>query len=322
MADGDTKYVGEQQIESDEDEVVFNFRQLPMRGPTPPIENHGKGDEPGTPNKKSPWNKPVKIEYYSGEQPWPVWHRMFEKIAMLNGWKKELPNRLFAHLKGPALEVACSMPDRELEDYTSLVTTLDNQFGPAKQSELHLAELRSRKKKSSESFRELGRDIRKLSGLAYSTASYEERERLARVHFIDAIPEPEIKFLILQRKTSNLDEAVQAAEEIAGYKRWIDFDSEKSEPRQRGRHVNAVSVGDSFTECMKQNTESLKKVEETLAAMLSKQEDQNKRNRGFNQRNTRCYNCNQLGHLRRDCPAPITYQGNANRPSQRDVPRS
>jgi hypothetical protein len=101
-----------------------------------------------------------------------------ERIARLNNWNHEMANRLFAHLRGAPLEVSCGLPDHELENYNNLVEVLASQFGPARQKELHVVELRNLKLKDGKSFRELARSIRRLSELAYD-ANYEERERLS-----------------------------------------------------------------------------------------------------------------------------------------------
>ena len=316
MAEGDNPNLSNG-MESEDEEVMFNnFHQLPLRPPTPPRVPvlPDRGDNRQNPPPRPHFGKSMKIEHYTGKQSWPIWIKMFEKIAKLNGWwGDDLASCLFAHLQGPALEVACNLPDNELENYVSLVTALKNQFGPAKQSELHLADLRNRTKNPEESYRELGRDIRKMSNLAYSDASYEERERLARVHFIDAITDNEMKFLILQRESNTLDEAIQLAEKLAGYKKWVNQDETK---KSRNRHVNAVTGEETMNAMLKQNEATFGRLENVMQKLLENQEEELKRKN----KPKCCYNCRQPGHIARECPAP-RIPGNSDRPRPRGGPR-
>jgi hypothetical protein len=306
MAEGDNHR--DTTLESDDEEVTF---QIP-RGPTPPIR-HAAGDGP---SQYKAWDKPIKIETFSGEkQPWRVWHRMFERIAGINKWEEERANRLFSLLRGPALEVACGLPDHELEHYDNLVHALDCQFGPARQAELHLAELRNRKKKPEESFRELGRAIKRLSTLAYDTSPYEVRERLAKADFIAAIPDKELKIMILQGKPSNLEEAVGLAEENAGYRKWAGETEGKS--KSSVRNVNNKDDETLISQFMKTNMENMQKIQEAVSQLTISQNQRRKKPRS----EIICYNCSQLGHYSNECTEP-RHQGNDQRPATRGARRS
>ena len=322
MAEGGEEHVHDvdpNEDESDDDEVILNFDRLGAREPTPPPLPRGGGDGPHVPRRGNAWQKPIKVEYFSGDnQPWPVWKRMFERIATLNGWQNELPNRLFAHLRGQALEVACSLPDRELENYERLIGIFDRQFGPTKQKQLHLAELRNRFKKPTESYRELGREIKRLCALAYPEMDYEARQPYAKMHFCEAITETEIKLLILQSNTATLEDAMQMAEELTGYRKCIKDEAER-QSKGRGRLVNAIAADDPLTECMKQNTESMKKMQDVLEKVLTNQEEEKKRRSNSK---PKCWNCGQSGHLRGNCPLPLVpVPGNFNGPRMGGVPR-
>ena len=53
---------------------------------------------------------------------------------------------------------------------------LEDRFAPPNQTELYKVQLRERRQKASESLSELGQDIRRLTNLAYPTATTELRE--------------------------------------------------------------------------------------------------------------------------------------------------
>ena len=312
----------EPEIESEDEEVQLNFQGMAIRDPTPPIRN-GKGDGP-VPAPRGNWGKPVKVEPYAGElQSWPVWFRMFEKIAVINGWQEEKANWLFSFLRGPALEVACTLSDVELEDYNSLVDALDNQFGPTKQIELNIAELRNRRKRPTESYRELGRAIKKLSGLAYSTLNYDQRDKYAKVHFTEAITEKEIKLLVVQGKPATLDEAIKLAEEISSYRTWVNEDEDRYSGREN-RHVNLVGEtgeNSAILESLKTTTNTMARLGTSMEKMIKEQQDRSPRRYPQTPKELRCWNCSQLGHRQADCRLPLQ-PGNEVRPEPRGVRRS
>ena len=320
MADDNVENVDQIENESDDEEVIINFDRMGVREPTPPPAQRDRGDGPNIPARDNAWGKPVKIENFTGDnQPWPVWRRMFERIATLNGWQNELPNRLFAHLRGQALEVACGLPDRKLEDYESLVEVLERQFGPTKQKQLHLAELRNKVKKPTESYRELGREIKRLCALAYPDMDYEARQPYAKMHFCEAISEIEIRLLILQSNTTTLEDAMQMAEELTGYRKCIKDETEK-QGKNRNRLVNAVTAESSLAESLKHNADNMKKMQDVLEKVLNNQEEEKKKKTPTR---PRCWNCGQIGHLRGDCPMPVAPpQGNFYGPRMRGAPRS
>jgi hypothetical protein len=251
------------------------------------------------------------VDYFTGEQqPWHVWLRMFERIAKINGWEREMAHRLFSHLRGPAHEVACGLQDLELEHYACLVRVLESQFGPSKQSELHLAELRNRKMKSNESFREIGRDIKKMSALAYNCC-YEERERQAKADFITALPDRDLRVMVLKDRPASLEEAIRLAEENSGYRKWAG-DIDKGTKNQV-RNVSTEDGEMTLASCVKNNAEGIKQLQSTLN-QLANQRTYSRRRKPRSE--IMFYNCHQVGHYSSECQEP-RFQENEIRPTQR-----
>ncbi len=304
--------------ESDSDsEVVFNDCVRHLDDPSSPTR-YDRGDEPRCSKRDGFSRKEVKVDYFSGEgQSWPVWRHMFERIARMNGWGAELASQLFAHLRGSALEVACGLPDGDLEVYESLVNVLNLQFGPGRQAELHLAELRNRVKRPQESFRELGRSISKLCSLAYPDGTYEERQRHAKVYFVDAVPDSELRMMILQGRPTNLDEAIGLAEELDGYRRLEKQRCASKFNHGRGmlRNVNATNENEGTDDRMK-------RIEDMIGHLCDKIVPSPRRQQSDTRRDKKCFNCGELGHIARRCVNPSRFAKNDRRPGPRDGQRS
>jgi hypothetical protein len=273
---------------TEDDEIVFNVQRHGDRGDGPP--------------RNEMRNKPIKVDNFSGDtQSWTIWHRMFEKIARINEWEHELATHLFGLLRGPALEVACGLPDEDLENYNSLVNVLETQFGPGRQAGKHLAELRNRIKSDTESFRELGRSISKLCSLAYPESTYEERQRHAKIYFVEAILESELRVMISTARPANLDDAICLAEEFEGIRRL-----ERQRNNQKGSNRSNVRNVNTETKEADQSGQMTKI--EHLLEKLCENTFRNQRSgnqRSYNPdryRDTRCWQCNGQGHIQRRCP--------------------
>ena len=289
MAEGDNaEYVD---AVSEDEEVVFNHH--------PAAGDMGRRVE-------DPKRTLVKIENFNGDssrvesssQDWTTWLQVFERVARMNRWGNEIANQLFAHLRGPALEVACNLPVEESENYDSLVAALETQFGPVKQSEVYLAELRHRVKKATESYRELGRSITLLCKRAYPNLSHVDRERIARTHFVDAIPVSELRLLVLQGKPGTINEAIQLAEELDGYRK-LELQRDN---KTKGYVRNVNETPDSG--------DRLSSLEDKMNTVLQVVSSRSFGSKKSNESRV-CWSCSQRGHVARDCP-----HSRRNRPSR------
>lgn len=95
-----------------------------------------------------------------------------------------------------------------LQNYSSLCQRLEQRFGPGKEAETFLTELRARTRKSGENLQELGQAVQRLTSLAYPELKRDVHERLA---------DPEIRAGIFRAHPKNLDEAIRAAIETEAY---------------------------------------------------------------------------------------------------------
>jgi hypothetical protein len=224
-------------------------------------------------------------------------------------------DRLFGLLRGPALEVACGLPDQDLENYESLVAKLEGQFGPGRQAGKHLAELRNRVKNNEESFRELGRAINRLCSLAYPESTYEERQRHAKIYFVEAIPESELRVMIATARPNNLDEAICLAEEFEGIRR---LEKQRNAKLVTNRNnVRNVNTGNQDTN----ETSRLDRIENLVERLSAETENRYRQYRSGRSRGQQCWGCGSERHFVRDCPQSRDQEKNGSRSGPRDMHR-
>ena len=163
--------------------------------------------------------KPLMLpDRYTGEVPWMDYVAHFNSCAQINGWNEvQKGDYLAASLHGAAQEVIGDLPYHLTVSYSDLVRHLERRFGVGGQAELHLTELRNRVRKDKESLPELEQVIRRLASLAYPGVPVDVIDRLARGHFVDALPDPDMRFKIFQMKPATLNDAVMVSLELESF---------------------------------------------------------------------------------------------------------
>jgi hypothetical protein len=112
--------------------------------------------------------------------------------------------------------VLSNLPANDQRNYDELCKALQQRFAATNQTELYRAQLRERKQKA-ESRPELGQDIRRLSNLAYPTATIDLKEILAKEQFVDAMRDPDMRLRIKQARPVDLNDAVRHAVELQAF---------------------------------------------------------------------------------------------------------
>jgi hypothetical protein len=106
--------------------------------------------------------------------------------------------------------------ERELT-IAELINRLDKRYGPGANADTFRAQLKNRRRGKGESLRELGEATRELVAQAYPEASHIMQERLAKDHFREALEDGELRAAIHRARPTTLDAAMEAAMEEEQY---------------------------------------------------------------------------------------------------------
>ena len=176
-----------------------------------------KTDQSRIGDQKHHFIKPATFDGSTGTS-WSDFKSHFEVCAELNGWSpQEKGMYLAVSLRGNAQGVLGNLPGAAQRDYNALCIALEQRFAPTNQTELYRAQLRERKQKAVETLPELGQDIRRLTNLAYPTATVDLKEILAKEQFIDAIKDSDMRLRIKQARPTDLNDAVRHAVELQAF---------------------------------------------------------------------------------------------------------
>ena len=205
VLDIDTPQCERGRVEQDESE-------LRLRDPVFPPERMGGLQHPLVGRPVTP-----KPEPFDGTDDWQDYLVYFEQLAELNGWDKPtMAIILGLCLRGSARTVLAGLSLPQRRDYDALKAALTQNFSPPQKVHMYMAELKARKRKPNESLAVLGRDIARLTRLAYPNADQVTRETIGINAFLDSLPGPaiEIRLHVMKGRPDTLQEAMAYAMEV------------------------------------------------------------------------------------------------------------
>ena len=300
-------------------------RRLPTAGTgvhiTPPLFSPPMHDV-GRANDALIGRRPHMVpDRFDGHTPVEDYLHHFEACAGVNRWTKvEAVQFLAASLRGSSVKLLTQQPGVDLT-YDELVYRLRNRFGLGGKAEVYLAELRQRHRQPKESLQELGQTIRELCALSYPEFDEKGQDRLARGHFLDAVVTPEIREGLFRAQPRTLDDAVEAALNTEAFLRMEGQRNEVKRSTTYSRALEECEVSaireqqprnPTIDEIVKKVLDALdmrngrntikpdvpdRRPEQTMPTKVSERED------------NRCFNCNELGHWRNQCPYPRKVRG-------------
>jgi len=220
----------------------------------------------------------IKPQYYDGTEDLDEYLSQFEILSELNNWNYEIKSLYLASsLKGDARTLLTELSQTERRDFQSLERILNIRFGSLNRAEIYKATLQTRVKRRDESISELAQSIKKLTRQAYHDAPASVISTLARDHFIDALPESEMRLRIREAQVKDIAEAEILALRLEAYR---VADRQKTN-RNRSQSVNQVhsngpgvvdnsdshtlikSIMDGFRQEMKSFSNDIKQVVKT-----------------------------------------------------------
>ena len=134
-------------------------------------------------------------------------------------------------MTGAARALRTELNKVQRRDFRCLVQKLKERFGSENRAEVFRSQLKSRSKGKGETTAELAQAIPKLTRQAYPQVSLDVVEVLSFDHFIDALPESEIRLRLREVGPTTLAEAECIA---------VRMDAHRQADKQRTRLVGKV----------------------------------------------------------------------------------
>ena len=173
-----------------------------------------------------------KAQIYTGSEDLEEYLAQFQIISELNNWDYATRSlQLAGSLSGSARAVLSELSQTERRDYDSITKALNTRFGSIERAEIFRARLQTRAKGKDETIPELALAIRKLTRQAYPCASDDLRKILALDHFIDALPDADMRLRLRESHPKNIGEAETQA---------IRLETHRLADKQRGRMVRNI----------------------------------------------------------------------------------
>ena len=211
----------------------------------------------------------IKPQHYDGSDDWDEYLTQFNILAELNGWSYQYKSLYLASsLTGNARALLNELDDEKRRDFTSLVVALNNRFGSENKAEYFRSKLQIKVRSPNESLMELAQSVKKMTRKAYPKATSDVINILALDHFIDAIPDTDLRIRLREVGPKNINEAENVA---------VRLETLRLADKQRGKHVRTVesqpnklentvqALGETLKEMTKEIKELKKKVDSSPA---------------------------------------------------------
>lgn len=254
---------------------------------------------------------PPQEPYNGTGRSWESFISSFRNLAATCGWEEsEQRVRLLACLRGDAADFVFQQlaPD-DIADFVNLISALEHRFAARKTPSTFVSQLELRRLGQRESIADYAADIRRLTTFGYPTADAATREMIGTRHFLRGLGDSSMAMAIGMREPATLQEAREIAE------RFHHLQEESGRGARQIRSVSATSEdavnNEKYIELRRRIISIDERIEQLTKLFQQPPRDdperpvrQPREQQPRDRPPPRCYNCQKLGHLARNCRVP------------------
>ena len=276
------------------------------------------------PVRERPYTRPVvlpKSLKYDGTTNWQAFYTKFTKFAQASNWSiDECRNQFCWCLEGKASEFYAMLADRKQdENYVDLIRKFEKRFGFQDLPETLQMQFLSARQKPSESIEDWADRVVSLATKAFRDLPDDHMYSQAILRFCQGSIDKDAGTNAATSRPQSIEDAV---DKVKWYKHTVkaiygrssktrevlsDSDSEGSPVRVQAARPQKTDYGQS-TELQKQMTTLVSSMQQLTTEMATMKKQLNESSRPTRSRfpdrgrGRRCYNCDETGHFKRNCP--------------------
>lgn len=154
----------------------------------------------------------LKPPTFDGTTSFAIFKFQFETASVQNQWNEEHQvAALIVALKGEAAETLQTIPENERRGYGEIIKALERKYGSDHKREIYRMELKGRSQKAGETLQEFASAVERLAHLAHASTSSEFMERIKIDAFIDGIRDTETRRAVILTPKATFAETIACA---------------------------------------------------------------------------------------------------------------
>ena len=213
------------------------------------------------------WTSSIKLKppAFDGTSPFEIFQLQFETATTSNRWgEADKVAALIVALKGGAAEILHMVPENDRGDYKEIMRSLERRYGHNHRCEMYRLELKGRYQKAGETLQEYASDIERMVYKAHTNMPAEFIERIKVDTFTDGIRDPETRKAVILA------------------------------PKATFAETTTCALINETVQAMVKPAVKVRRVE------ISDNTDVDRLNKPRDGR-IRCWTCEKMGHISRDC---------------------